>query len=224
MWGGDEDRLYAVRSTRKSGAVRFSPTLCQSCNGNRSQPFDRAYDDYSEFLWHHSDEMWNWEGIPMESVFGDRWPEKQLNLGRYFAKHFGCRITEEGLPVPAGLLTFMDGANTAPYVRMCFSKRQDIWELHQGLRGNGSKIAGLWLGAMDAQLNSDRTRVVGVETEASVGYIGVELRWDDDQVDMDSFFPHPFPILNEIPADPKLVEMIRSRRRVLESEQASLQP
>lgn len=152
----------------------------------------------------------------MESVFGDRWPEKQLNLGRYFAKHLGCRIAEEGLPVPAGILTFMNGADTAPCVQMCFSKRQDIWELHQGLRGNGSKVAGLWLGSMYAQLNPDRTRVVSVETNALVGYIGVELRWDEDQVNMDSFFPHPFPILNEIPVDPELVEMIRARRRELE--------
>ena len=66
--------------------MRFSPTLCYSCNGGRSQPFDRAYDDYVDFLWQHVDEMWDWDGISMESVFGDQWPVRQLNLARYFAE------------------------------------------------------------------------------------------------------------------------------------------
>ena len=200
--------------------MRFSQTLCRTCNGSRSQPFDRAYDEYVDFLWRHVDEMWNWDGIPMEWVFGEQWPSRQLDLARYFAKHFGCRIAEEGFTVPAGILTLLDGGETAPHIRMCFSKHQDVWELHTGLKGVGSKVTGLWLGGMLAHLRSDRSRIVGIETNALVGYVGVELLWDERQAVMDSFFPHAFPVLNEMPVDSEVIELIRARKRELEAEQA----
>ncbi|WP_311215113.1 MULTISPECIES: hypothetical protein [unclassified Arthrobacter] len=64
---------------------------------------------------------------------------------------------------------------------------------------------------MNAMLSSDRSKVVGLQTNCLFGYIGVEFLWDENYGDMDSFFPHEVPFLNEYLADPKLVEAIRSR-------------
>lgn len=211
VWGGDPERSHLIRSAKKSGAVRFNRSLCRACNGDRSQPFDRAYDEYVDFLWLHVDEMWEWDGLPMEWIFGSHWPIRQLDLARYFAKHFGCRIAEEGLEVPRGIISLMDGGEAAPNIRMCFSKRQDIWELHRGLRGTASGVTGLWLGGMLAHLTQDRSRILSLETNALVGYIGVEFLWDETQADWDSFFPHAVPILNEMPAHPEVIELIRAR-------------
>jgi hypothetical protein len=36
------------------------------------------------------------------------------------------------------------------------------------------------------------------------------------------FFPHAAPVLNEMPVDPEVIEMIRTRKRDLEVVQASL--
>jgi hypothetical protein len=49
-WGGDPDRPYVVKSHRRDPAVRFVKSLCAPCNNARSQPFDRAYDIYSNYV------------------------------------------------------------------------------------------------------------------------------------------------------------------------------
>jgi hypothetical protein len=211
IWGGDPEKTHQIRSVKKSEAVRFGTNMCRACNGTRSQPFDRAYDEYVAFLWKHKDHMWYWDGISMPKVFGDRWVSKQLDLARYFAKHFGSRIVEEGIEVPAGLIDFMNGATKAANISMCFAKREDLWEMHKGLRGVTDSPPGLWLGGMNAWLSSDRSEVVGLQTNCLFGYVGVEFMWDENSRDMDSFFPHEVPALNEFLADPKLVESIRSR-------------
>lgn len=212
IWGGDPEKPHTIRSVKKSEAVRFGTEMCRACNGARSQPFDRAYDEYVDFLWAHGDEMWFWDGIPMPAVFGHKWSSKQLDLARYFAKHFGSRIVDEGLEVPPGLIDFMNGGSKPRNVSMCFAKREDLWELHKGLQGITGGPPGLWLGEMNAHLTSDRSKVVALQTNCLVGYIGVEFLWDDGCEDMDSFFPHKFPVLNEFPADPEFVKAIRARR------------
>ena len=100
---------------------------------------------------------------------------------------------------------------------MCFSKHEDIWELHQALRGIGGEVTGFWLGGMVAYLTRDRSRILGLETNVLLGFIGVELLWNDREPIMDSFFPHKNPVLNRITATPEVIEEIRARRRDLES-------
>lgn len=209
VWGSEDEINHKVRSIRKSDAVRFSKSLCRKCNGNRSQPFDRSYDIYVDFLWEHSAEMWDWEGIPMEEVFGKDWPITQLNLARYFAKHFGCRIAEEGLPVPPSIISFMNGSTSVPHIGMFFTKHEDVWELRKGLQHIDSKMPGLWLGGMQASMTSDLSRVVFLRTNTLVGYIGVELIWNEKTPEIDSFFPHVLPLLNRVDVDPSVLAMIR---------------
>lgn len=205
IWGGDPEKTHQIRSVRKSEAVRFGIDMCPACNGTRSQPFDRAYDEYVAFLWKHKDDMWFWDGISMPAIFGDEWTSKQLDLARYFAKHFGSRIVDEGLEVPAGLVNFMNGGTKAANISMCFAKREELWEMHKGLRGVTDGPPGLWLGAVNAHLSSDRSRVAALQTNCLVGYVGVEFMWDENRRDMDSFFPHEIPVLNEFLAEPGLV-------------------
>ncbi|KRE66725.1 hypothetical protein ASG92_15535 [Arthrobacter sp. Soil736] len=157
--------------------------------------------------------MWFWDGISMPAIFGDEWTSKQLDLARYFAKHFGSRIVDEGLEVPAGLVNFMNGGTKAANISMCFAKREELWEMHKGLRGVTDGPPGLWLGGVNAQLSSDRSKVAALQTNCLVGYVGVEFLWDENRRDMDSFFPHEIPVLNEFLAEPGLVEAIRARSR-----------
>lgn len=70
VWGGDPERLHTVRSTKKSGAVRFKRALCTLCNSTRSQPFDRAYDSFSEYVWRNLDDLWHCDYLDMEEVAG----------------------------------------------------------------------------------------------------------------------------------------------------------
>lgn len=224
IWASDNERNHTVKSIRKSGAVRFGKSLCRKCNGARSQPFDRSYDDYADFLWKHSGELWSWEGIPMAEVFGAEWPTKQLNLARYFAKHFGCRIAEEGLSVPPSIVAFLNGSNHVPHVGMFFTKHEDIWELRQGLQHIDSKMPGLWLGGMQAYLTKDRSKVISLRTNTLMGYVGVELFWSEQTTDIDSFFPHPYPVLNKVEVDPAVLKSIRKRNEEFANERAWTDP
>jgi len=102
-----------VRSNR-SDPLKFSPSLCQPCNNARSQPFDRAYDRFIEWLIAHEDDVLRTRQIDLEIVFGHTWQTDSLNVLRYFVKHVGCRLAEieqAGYPlaVPADLIAFLDG-------------------------------------------------------------------------------------------------------------------
>ncbi len=154
----------------------------------------------------------------MEEVFGAEWPTKQLNLARYFAKHFGCRIAEEGLSVPPSIVAFLNGSNHVPHVGMFFTKHEDVWELRRSLQHIDSKMPGLWLGGMQAYLTKDYSRLTFLRTNTLVGYIGVELLWSEQTTDIDSFFPHPFPLLNKVSVDPAVLKMIRERNEDLAKE------
>jgi hypothetical protein len=116
-WGGDPTRPYIVKSLRKDPAVRFSKSLCAPCNNARSQPFDRSYDVYRDYVWNTLDRLWHRKRISMSDVYGHDWPERQMDLARYFAKHLGCRLVDEGLPPPMQMSKFLSGATSMPALR-----------------------------------------------------------------------------------------------------------
>ncbi len=54
IWGDSTGESRAVRSDRRSSLVKFEANLCSTCNNARSQPFDRAYDEFSDYAWNNS--------------------------------------------------------------------------------------------------------------------------------------------------------------------------
>src|SRR5450755_1536950 len=43
--------------SNKSRPLKFKPNLCQACNNARSQPFDRAYDQFVSWIFAHDREV-----------------------------------------------------------------------------------------------------------------------------------------------------------------------
>ncbi|MCW3767339.1 MULTISPECIES: hypothetical protein [Paenarthrobacter] len=213
VWGGDEGRLHNIQSIRKSPAVRFEMDLCRRCNDTRSQPFDRAYDTYSAYIWENADSLWGAPGLDMKAIFGIDWERKQLDLGRYFAKHFASRMVLDGLPVPAGLLEFLNGAVTAKNVRFCFTIDEGLWLLRKYGASQGSPIHGLWLRPTFAWVSSDGRELRAYETQSYLGYVGVSLLWSAEQEHMDSFFPHVRPVLNVVKATEEMMKIIGELER-----------
>lgn len=114
-------RSRYVRSNR-SDPLKFSPSLCQPCNNTRSQPFDRAYDRFIEWVLAHEDDVLRTRRIDLEAVFGSTWPADSLDVLRYFAKHVGCRLAEivqagHSLLIPGDLIAFLDGGPTPSSLR-----------------------------------------------------------------------------------------------------------
>jgi hypothetical protein len=46
----------------------------------------------------------------MEVIYGRDWPTSVVDLARYVAKHFGCRMSSDGYTVPASVVGFLDGS------------------------------------------------------------------------------------------------------------------
>jgi hypothetical protein len=208
VWGGDEGRLHYIKSIRKSSAVRFEKDLCRRCNDTRSQPFDRAYETYSAYVWENAETLWDAPGLDMRAIFGDDWRPKQLDLGRYFAKHFASRMVLDGLPVPSGLLDFLNGKRVAKNVRFCFALDEALWLLRKHGDPQGSPIQGLWLRPTMARVSSDGKHLRGYETATYVGHVGVLFSWFPEKKRLDSFFPHVRPVLNVVKATDEMMQII----------------
>jgi len=60
-------------SALPSEAVRFGRVLCAKCNNQRSQPLDRAYEVFSDYLATNIDIFWRADGIDFRRVYGGPW-------------------------------------------------------------------------------------------------------------------------------------------------------
>ena len=103
----NEDGAESVRGP-KATSLMFSPSLCRSCNGTRSQPFDRAYAVFSDYVIDNQDTLVEAGVLDFTDVFGEATSEELPKLARYYAKHIGCRIADNAGRVPDDLLLFLN--------------------------------------------------------------------------------------------------------------------
>ncbi len=211
FWGSDGVALHPVRSLRKDPHVRFRPSLCQRCNNAASQPFDRAYDRFAEYVDAQMPDLWRMDGVPMKAVYGADWSAKTVDLARYYAKHFGCRLAEGGLTVPATLRQFLDGADDMPDAHLALLKLRSLKNMGRGFHSS------LWLSDLDVWLTPDRSRITGAVMSNFMGYVGVRFEWHDAPWPHDSFFHYERPVLNHFNDASELMMPPIPRRRYLRS-------
>lgn len=93
--------------------VLFPWLMCKQCNNARSQPFDKAYDEFVQLVWDDPERFRNITHIDMDGVFpADSAAAK--NLCRYYIKNIACRIAEIGFEVPPEMVDFLNGASGMP--------------------------------------------------------------------------------------------------------------
>lgn len=88
-------------------SLKYTPSLCHNCNTNFTQPFDRAYDFFIEWVISHHDQVLRKRFINFAEVYGDKFEELQRNLFKYFTKSFGCRLVETGYAVPNDVIELL---------------------------------------------------------------------------------------------------------------------
>lgn len=120
------DYSATLHSLNKGAQIRWSKNLCGSCNSSKSQPFDRAYDDFEAFIVKHIDVMSEWERLDWQTVYGFVWREESRNLARYFGKQLGCMLATQQLQVPAELIEFLNGGRPLP-VDALHALHQSSW-------------------------------------------------------------------------------------------------
>jgi hypothetical protein len=108
------ERSTEHRST-KNDALKFSPSMCAYCNNTLSQPFDRAYDEFIEWVLANEATVLAERRIDLTAVFGSDANGKAEDVLRFFVKHICCRLAETvdadgDTLIPSDAVCFLDGA------------------------------------------------------------------------------------------------------------------
>lgn len=171
--GTNEGELIGVQGP-KSARLKFRPSLCRTCNGSRSQPFDGAWATFTEYVTAHEAEIVGSKAIDMREVFGDEWPAQAENVSKYVVKHAICRLAQWEVLSPAPARVFLDGG---PYPE-CFAHdveiRTDILTATRLLREADIPEGSLWNGP-PCQVDGDSGEAAGIQ--AFIGYGWLRIYW-----------------------------------------------
>jgi hypothetical protein len=173
----------------KSKVFKFEPTMCAGCNGERSQPFDAAYDQFMDYLSDNEAEVLGSGEVDLRIVFGAEWEAKRLNLARYFAKHICCRLANvaehRAVPIDTRVIEFLDGGEyprclgLAPLLDMSVVEWWRLMRLlEEGPGDYGSFLYLTGIGGVDAPRPAT---IQNPEAGMLVGWFGVYWRIADDE-------------------------------------------
>lgn len=180
-----------VRSDRKSHLVRFTKSLCRSCNDSRSQPFDSAYDRFAEYVWARP--LWNPRRVDLREVFPEGGRAEAVNLGRYVVKHFGCRIVQDGYPVPRSFVDFLNGGPEPSDVRLVFISHASLLRRFRDAVREGDDVRGVGMLEALGLIDSASGDLTGYSSALLVGHFGIGYEWVCDAVGSEVFFAMPRP-------------------------------
>ncbi len=198
--GRDGEDLYNLRSWR-SDAVKFSKVLCQRCNNVRSQPFDKAYDVYAEFLQSTAGRLPRGESIDWRQIYGADWQESARLLGCYAVKNFACWIAENGFAPSDVFATFLDGGELVD-TRLMLARQQSASLAYRAVRLDGGPTFDRGIGVLGAVgwLDSERSRLVGYEHYSYIGDICTRFNWAGNTGEGELFWTAPTTPLTVMPA------------------------
>ncbi len=95
-----------------SKELMFRNSLCAKCNNETTQPYDRAYEKFADYVRMNLRSLTHKLEINTSLIFGKCDAKKQQQyLFRYFVKAFGCQLHDAGLPVPQILKDILKGGN-----------------------------------------------------------------------------------------------------------------
>ncbi len=128
-----ENALVLIREGKKfpiqgpnSKVVKYKKNLCSKCNNDFSQPFDKAYEAFIEYILKNEDTILKCRFIDFKSVYGDRFELFQRNLYKYFVKSFGCRLDNDGYPIPEDLPALLPKERFKTRLRITFSVNENF--------------------------------------------------------------------------------------------------
>jgi len=109
-----------------SEILKYEKTICHRCNTTTSQPFDRAYDIFIDWVLKNESDILKYRFINFAKVFGSDFEKSQRNLYKYFAKSFGCRVISSGLKIPEDVVELLDKNEFQTGLRITFAVNEDI--------------------------------------------------------------------------------------------------
>lgn len=97
-----KDKSIKIIQSAKSDHLKFQKNLCAKCNNQITQPYDRAYECFFDYLIKNEQKIAKDKIINLKNL-----PINQEDLFKYFMKSFCCMVdstqhcTKPALPVPS---------------------------------------------------------------------------------------------------------------------------
>jgi hypothetical protein len=98
-----------------SKLATFDKVICQRCNTTRTQPYDRCYECFSNWVSKNGATLMCETSLDFAEIYGPDYRSAVLNLLKYFAKHLGCRIASENYSIPPGFAASMATEELSPF-------------------------------------------------------------------------------------------------------------
>ena len=89
----------------KSKRFRFDSLICNKCNSDLTQPYDRSWEVLSAYLRSNWPELLKSRKIRLAKVFPGSVHRSMLFVHLYFVKIFGCKIVESKAPIATSSLS-----------------------------------------------------------------------------------------------------------------------
>jgi len=171
---GPDGRIRAIQGPDAS-TVKFGPTMCSNCNSARSQPFDRAYDTFIEYMSAHESAVGVDRRFRFSDIYGADWATKRCNLVKYWVKHVCCMASEHGISIPDDLISYLDDASAGapPHIKLDMLVQSDLLRL----RLYDSMPYGSFIGDV-AGFTAPDGRLVAIEAHIMWGWVMVTYRFD----------------------------------------------
>src|SRR6185437_2381031 len=117
-------RIQSPNST----IATFGKVLCGNCNSNRTQPFDRAYEHFSEWINQMGEGIMTMPELDFTAIYGNEFKNAVLNLCKYFVKHLGCRLASDGYYIPPDLALSLWADNLGAF-KISFARSRVLGDL-----------------------------------------------------------------------------------------------
>jgi hypothetical protein len=141
-----------------SDKLKFSKVLCARCNDTRSQPFDRAYDGFAEYLRSHETAIVESASLRLSDVYGSFWEQRAKEVTKFFLKNICCRLAEAMAPIPRRIIQYLDDDHQSlSDIQLEMTINLAAYEFHKHEREcHGRDDGSLWSGPQLCEFSASR--------------------------------------------------------------------
>lgn len=121
-----KNNVQHLLQSPNSTYIKYDASLCHNCNTTVTQPFDRAYDRFIDYIHNNEDDILRKRFIDFYDVYGNSFELGQRNLYNYFAKSFGCRVYAVNHKVPEDVVELIGKTYFETGLRVNFCVSEDV--------------------------------------------------------------------------------------------------
>lgn len=167
-----------LNGIKKGSAVQWKMTLCADCNGSKSQPFDTAYESFSDWCHNHQDDILRMKSITWSHIYGDAWSSKALSLSRYMTKQAGCFLSHHDIDVPEAVRDFTANGIQSSSLSLGLFRERGRQDLHRLGQRDGIDVRGYWMLPPDATRDAATQELASFTYAYAIGFVTWYVAWD----------------------------------------------